>query len=63
MALLISDPDMLFLNKEVVRYETSIIILQSQKDQTLEDSTKIDVDMKAKNKGLSVSPEDLHHLR
>jgi hypothetical protein len=29
----------------------------------LEDATKIDVDMKAKNKGLTITPEDLHQLR
>jgi hypothetical protein len=29
----------------------------------LEDSTKVDVDMKAKNKGLTIAPDDLHHLR
>lgn len=29
----------------------------------MEDATKIDVDMKAKNKGLTITPEDLHQLR
>lgn len=37
--------------------------MQAQKDETLEQSTKIDVEMKAKNKGLGILPEDLHHLR
>ena len=60
---LIPDQDLLFLNKEVTRYYGSIAALQTQKDQILEDSTKIDVDMKAKNKGLTITPEDLHQLK
>lgn len=63
IAQLIPDQDLLFLQKEVHRYDGSLVTLQAQKDETLEDSTKIDLDMKAKNKGLTISPEDLHQLR
>jgi chromosome segregation ATPase len=60
---LIPDQDLLFLTKESTRYQGSLKSLQSQKDETLDASTKIDVDMKAKNKGLTIAPEDLHSLR
>lgn len=63
IASLIPDQDVQFLSREVTRYNASIYTLQAQKDQTLEDSTKIDVDMKARNKGLTISPEDLHSLK
>ena len=63
MAKIISDSDLLFLSKEVARYDSSIIALQSQKDSTLEESTKIDIHLKQKTKTLGISTEELHQLR
>jgi len=60
---LITDQDFLFLGKEVVRYQSSLCALQAQKDMTLDDSTKLDVELKAKNNGLGILPEDLHSLK
>jgi len=62
---MIPDGDLLFLNKEVSRYRASLQSCEATKDLTLEESTKIDTDMKkeAKQKGESISPNDLHMLR
>lgn len=46
MAKIISDSDLLFLSKEVARYDNSITAMLAQKDTTLEESTKIDIHLK-----------------
>lgn len=63
MAKLISDGDLLFLSKEVTRYDSSILSMQGQKDATLEESTKIDVSLKSKEKKHVITNDDIHVLR
>ncbi len=64
IANVIPDSDFLFLNKEVTRYRGSLQSLMSCKDNTLEDSIKIDFLLKKEEKkGESITPDDLHILR
>ena len=60
IANLIPDSDFLFLNKEVTRYRGSIETTLGAKDTTLEQSVKIDKELKAEAKsGENITPEHL----
>lgn len=64
LAQFIPDADFLYLNKEIGRYRSSIDVLRGQQDTTLDESTKVDTNMKnGANKGLGITPEDLHVLK
>jgi len=49
---IIPDQDMLFLKKEVSRYRGSLDTMQAQKDAVLDESIKIDFDMKKESQSI-----------
>jgi len=64
MANILPDGDFLFLNKEVTRYRGSLQTVLASKDNTLDESVKIDADLKdSVNKGENITQENLHSLK